>query len=316
MKHIYISSCTQNGGIYHYTFENGSLNFKEKTPLDRPMYTMIYKNRLYALLREIDDKTHFGGIVSFEIESDGSLVNQSEILSTDGIVPCHLDVNKNGIYIVNYLSGNIVKLNEKTVFHSGKGVHPTRQEAPHTHFVCISPDKKRILCTDLGLDKIFLYDENLNESFSVKLPDGKGPRHLCFSGDGKYLYCVNELSNDVSVFEYNNAKPILKGTYKAIPDFNGESTAAAIRVKDGFLYISNRGADTISRFEISGEKLKLLENIHCGGKGPRDFNIIDDYIFCTNEASNNVTVLKLESGKPLLTDVSFEIESPLCAIGG
>lgn len=312
IRDVYISSCKTDGGIYHYLFENGRFIFKQKTLIDRPMYTAIYKNKLYVILREIDTRAHFGGVMSFDMAGDGRLINPSDVCSTDGIVPCHISVDEKGIFIVNYLSGNIVKLNGKTVFHSGKGVHPTRQEAPHTHFVTTSFDKKYVLCTDLGIDTIFLYDENLNECSSVKLPDGNGPRHLCFSEDGKYLYCVNELSNDVSVFDWNGGKPELKASYPALPDFNGESAAAAIRIKGNYLYISNRGADTISRFEIIDDKLDLLENTYCGGKGPRDFNIIDDYIICTNENSNNVTVLKLENGKPVLTDEKLEIDSCLC----
>lgn len=316
MKHIYILSCEKTGGIYHYLFRNGKFQFIEKTPLDRTMYAIIRDNKMYVILREIDTKTHFGGILSFDIAENGSIINPTEIESTNGIVPCHLEVLGNNKYVVNYLSGNIVEIKEKTVTHNGKGTHPTRQEAPHTHYVCTSPDKKYILCTDLGLDTVFIYDTDLEEKFTVKVPDGSGPRHLCFSEDEIYLYCVNELSNDVSVFEWNDGKPILKGTYPALPDFKGESTAAAIRIKDKYLYISNRGADTISRFRIIGEKLELLENTHCGGRGPRDFNIIDDYIICTNENSNDVTILKLENGLPVLTTQKINIDSPLCVIGG
>ncbi|MBQ8649140.1 MAG: lactonase family protein [Clostridia bacterium] len=312
MKHIYIASCVADGGIYHYIFNGGSLTLMDKTELDRPMYMVIRDGKMYVLLREIDSDTHFGGLISFDIDGEGRLVNPSDVINTKGIVPCHLEVTEKGIYVVNYLSGNIVMLPDTVAAHSGKGVHPKRQEAPHTHFTMRSPDKKHILCTDLGIDTVFLYDENLNEQYTAKVPDGCGARHLCFSEDSRYLYCVNELSNDVSVFEYNGGKPILKGTYAAIPDFKGESTAAAIRIKDGYLYISNRGADTISRFKISGEKLTLLENTPCGGKSPRDFGIIDDYIFCTNEQTNNVTVFKLENGKPVSTDISVSVDSPLC----
>lgn len=316
MKHIYILSCEKNGGIYHYLFEYGKFRFVEKTMLDRPMYAIIRNSRMYVILREIDKETNFGGILSFDIDKNGSLINATKIESTNGIVPCHLEVTNNGRYVVNYISGNIVKVGEKTATHSGKGIHPTRQEAPHTHFVCCSPDKKDILCTDLGLDKIFVYDENLNEKYYVRLPDGSGVRHLCFSSDGKYLYCVNELSNDVSVVWWNKGEPILKGTYSAIPEYTGESTSAAIRINGDYLYVSNRGADTISRFKIIGDRLELLENTDCGGKGPRDFDIIDNYIICTNENSNDVTVLKLENGKPILIDEKIEMGHPLCVIGG
>lgn len=313
MRDIYILSCAEDGGIYRYGFQNGELIFKDKTPLDRPMYAIKRDNKMLVILRETESENHFGGFLSFDIAEDGSLVNKSDIVSTKGIVPCHLEADGD-VYVVNYLSGNIVKLPEKVVTHSGKGVHPTRQTAPHTHFVCLSPDKNRILCTDLGLDTIFLYDRDLTEKFSVKVPEGSGARHLCFSKCGKYLYCVNELSNDISVFEYNDGNPKILGTYKALPDYTGQSTAAAIRIKDEYLYISNRGADTISRFKIDGEKLILLENTDCGGVGPRDFEIIDNHIICTNEQSDSVTVLNLVDGKPLLTNSKIEIKAPLCVL--
>lgn len=316
IKHIYFLSCRTNGGIFHYLFENGKFQFVEKVTLDRPMYATIKDNKLYVILREIETVTHFGGLLSFDIDKKGKLINPTQIESTKGIVPCHLDVVDNNKFVVNYLSGNITKVGEKTVTHNGTGVHPTRQEAPHTHFVCSSADKKYILCTDLGLDKIFVYDKDLNEKYNIKMPDGSGPRHLVFSNDKRYLYCVNELSNDVSVIEWNRGDPTCKGTYPAIPYFKGESTAAAIRINGDYLYVSNRGADTISRFKIINEKLELLENTCCGGKGPRDFTIVDGYIICTNEISDSVTVLKLENGKPILTNEKLEIDSPLCVIGG
>lgn len=314
MKNIYILSCKTDGGIYHYLFKEGKFQFVEKTTLDRPMYAIIRDDKMYVILREIETTNHFGGLISFDIDAKGNLINPTDIESTNGIVPAHLEVVDSSKFVVNYLSGNIVKLGEKIVTHIGSGVHPTRQEAPHTHYVSASPDKKYIVSTDLGLDKIFVYDQNLKEKHTVKLPDGSGPRHLCFGDDGKYLYCVNELSNDVSVLEWNNGEPILKGTYSAIPEFCGESTAAAIRIKENYLYVSNRGANTISRFEIKGKKLELLDNTYCGGKGPRDFDIIDDYIVCTNENDNTVTVLKLENGMPVLTSEKIEIGSPLCVL--
>jgi hypothetical protein len=37
-------------------------------------------------------------------------------------------------------------------------------------------------------------------------------------------------------------------------------------------------------------------------------------MICTNENSGNVTVLKLENGKPVLTDEMLKIGSPLCVL--
>ena len=54
MNHIYISSCVPDGGIFHYTFENGVLTQQDFTPLDSPMYTIIRDGKLHVILREAD----------------------------------------------------------------------------------------------------------------------------------------------------------------------------------------------------------------------------------------------------------------------
>jgi len=134
MKHIYISSCDKTGGIYHYILKNGKLEFSDKTPLDRPMYTVIYNNKLYVILRETDENTHFGGVMSFDIANDGKLKNPSKTVSTNGICPCHLAVAQNDVYVVNYLSGNITSISRKIDTHNGKGENLPRQDMAHTHY--------------------------------------------------------------------------------------------------------------------------------------------------------------------------------------
>ena len=309
MKHIYITTCSKDGGVYHYTFADKKLTFCEKLPLDRAMYTVIKGKTAYILLRDTGNGE--GGLVKYRISDSGVLENPNTIKTSHGIVPCHLCVKDNDVYLVNYLSGNVVKMPDKTVTHSGAGVNLPRQDAPHTHFVCASPDGKYILCTDLGLDTVFVYDGELNEVSKAKVPDGSGCRHLCFGEDGRLVYCVNELSNDVSVFSFDSGKMNLLDTYKAIPNFKGKSTAAAIRLYNGFLYVSHRGADCISRFKVVGDGLELLENTPCGGADPRDFDITDNVMFCANEGGS-IGILNLENSKPVLED-SIELSGdPLC----
>lgn len=119
----------------------------------------------------------------------------TKIENTLGKCPCHLAVDGSDVYVVNYLSGNIVKNFKRVLSHSGKGVNLPRQDMPHTHFACFSPDKTYVLCCDLGLDTIFIYDRDLNEVSFTKVPNGYGVRHLTFSKDGKYIYAVNELGS-------------------------------------------------------------------------------------------------------------------------
>jgi 6-phosphogluconolactonase len=300
--------------VYHYTLENEKLTFCEKVALDKPMYIATEGKKAYVILKETYPDTKFGSVISFDIDENGRLVNPTKPISSMGIVPCHLSVSEGDVYLVNYLSGNVVKVPDTVSEHSGRGPHPTRQTEAHTHFVSPSPDGKYILCTDLGTDSIITYTRDLERVSAVKVPDGYGARHLAFSDDGKLVYCVNELVSSVSVFDYDDGRLTYLNTYDCLPDIKGNNTAAAIRVKGKYLYISNRGADTVTRFEIEGECLRLIDNTPCGGKNPRDFLIVDDLMFCTNEFTDDVTVLKLKDGKPELTDVKLSMTNPLCVI--
>lgn len=316
MTNIYIASCVKGGGIYHYTLsENNVLDFCEKTTLDEPMYMIIRNEKMYILLRQPDEKTNFSGELSIDIDGTGKLFAPSRIISTKGVVACHLEVSDDNIYAVNYVSGSVIKLPDTLVTHSGHGLHKVRQAAPHTHFVHASPDGKYILVTDLGLDKIFVYDKDLKLVSEVSIPSGHGPRHLAFSSDGKIVYCVNELGSSVSILSYSDGKLNLKNTISALPkDFSGDNISAAIRIKDNYLYVSNRGHNSISVFEIKDSyNIVLKECVDCGGNSPRDFNIIDDVLICTNEKSDNVTVFKLNNYIPeIISESELNIPSPLC----
>lgn len=311
---FYIASCDKEGGIYCFEYKDGGLIRKQFVPHDRPMYLAFKNNKCYAVLR-----APFGndesGIISFDILSDGTLTNKSEIVSTKGVVGCHLAVTESNVYVANYLSGNVFKTPDVTVTHSGKGVHPIRQDAPHTHCTVITPDQKYLCVADLGLDKIFVYDLNLKEVSSVKLPDGMGPRHIIFTEDGKTAYCVCELSNDIAVFDYCDGKLEYITKVNVLPkDFKGENTAAAIRIKDDFIFVSNRGHNSISVLEKK-DKIPVLKNTYgCGGIGPRDFNIFVNTLVCTNENSGDVTFFEVENGELKPLPVKLNLKTPLCVI--
>lgn len=316
MKHIYILSCERNGGIYHYLFDEGAFSFVDKTPLDRPMYAVIKNNKFYVILREVNRVNRFGGILAFDISENGKLLNPTRIESTNGIVPCHLDVIDNDIFIVNYLSGNLVKLGKKTVIHSGKSVHPTRQEASHTHFVCNTPEKDYVMCTDLGLDKVFIYTKELTKVSETSVKDGCGPRHIVFSEKGFYAFVACELSSTIEMFNYSNGNLRYVNSFNCLPkDFNGESTVAAIRRKGNNIYVSNRGHNSISVFDFNMGTLESKGNVLCHGKSPRDINIIGDYMFSANELSNNVTIFKIsDDGLLQKFDNEIEVPSPVCVL--
>ena len=168
--------------------------------------------------------------------------------------------------------------------HTGHGVHTGRQEAPHTHFIAPSPDRRFLLSTDLGLDSIFVYDEGLNVRSIAHVPAGQGVRHLAYADDGMTVFAANELGSTVSMFTYHDGQLTLRQTIPVL-FHEYENMPAAIRVRGEYVYVSNRGDDSISCLHWDQSGMELCSVTPCSGCWPRDFEIIENTIFCTNVLS-------------------------------
>lgn len=308
---IYIASCVETGGIYHYKLQNGKLTLVDMTPMDRPMYMVMQERKMYIVLRAPFADSNDSGVVVYDVDAEGKLVNPSDIMSTKGQVACHICVDGEEIYCANYTSGSTIKLPDNLVQHAGKGVHPNRQEGPHVHFVGLTPDKKYICATDLGLDTIFLYNRDMTLHSQAKVPAGHGVRHLVFSDDGKWLFAANELKSTLSLFAYEEGKLTHMDVCSTLPEtFTGTNLVSAIRFKEGLVYVSNRGHDSVAVICPVNGKLHLVEIVPCGGKTPRDMDFAGDYLICTNMDSNTITVLN--SYHDFAVTHTVEVEAPLC----
>ena len=314
MNTLYIAACDKEGGIYRFEIKNdGSLTKKDFTPMNMPMYLVARDGKMHILLKEFSNNSSESGYISFKIGEDGSLSEPSEIISTGGEVACHIFADENAVYAVNYVSGSVSKVGEKVVVHSGSGPHPTRQTSPHTHFVGETPDGKNLLVTDLGNDSVYIYDKELNEKDRFCVPSGEGARHLVFSDDGEYLFVANELGSSVSVFKVSEGKYRLIQTVSTLPkEFNEFNLVAAIRFDGGKVYVSNRGHNSIAVYDFREGTLFLNGIYSCGGNFPRDFIISGDFIICTNERGNSVSVLSKKDMSVLYVEEG--IPSPLCAL--
>ena len=311
---FYIASNDPNGGIYECELLGNELSVLGLAKCSQPMYLAINERRLYAVLFAPFRGSNESAITSFEIDDDGLLGESTGIVPTNGVSVCHLHIGQD-VYVVNYSSGNVVLLPNKVVSHSGSSIHPTRQTGPHTHMITPTPDGKFLAVCDLGLDKIIVYDKLLNKISEVQMPLGHGPRHITFSKCGCYAYCANELESTVSSLEYKDGVLTLIDTVESItPEQKPTNLAAAIRLCGDKLYVSHRGVDVISEFLVDGPKLTHLRQIPCYGKAPRDFIVHNGLLICTNEKSNNVTIVDIKT-EALLSELK-DISAPLCVIEG
>jgi 6-phosphogluconolactonase len=312
----------------------------------RPVFITLHPNRrfLYAVSRPTAvDRTNMGVALAYSIDAKTGSLTLLNSFSTRGIDPAYVVADRTGanLLVANFGSnaGNgcvavfpIKKdgsLKEASDFieYSGKGVHPQRQQGPHSHAINVSPDNRFAFVADLGLDKIFIYRFDAekgkltpNDPSYAPLPPGAGPRQFVFHPNGKFFYVVNELQSTLTTFTYSAGSLKQTQIISTLPaGFKGTNTAATLHVHPNghFLYASNRGADDISVYSIAPEgTLTLVESVPTQGKTPGNFAIdpTGSWLVVANQSSDALVLFGIDSltGRLTATGQTFEIGTPSC----
>ncbi|KRM12148.1 lactonase family protein [Paucilactobacillus suebicus] len=324
----------KNGeGVYVASFDSKTGHLTTPSAyikkIGSPTYLAVSKDN-YAYL--IDDHADQSGVAAYELNSEEPrLINENIKVGTS---PAHvmLDEQRQLIFASNYHMGkiNVYRINQdKTiseideVVHQGNGPRP-EQESSHVHFTALTPDR-RVVAVDLGNDTLTTYDVTeegkLKLVQTLELPDGYGPRHLVFNEKEPIAYLLGELSSQVSALKYNESDGSfsLVSSVSTIPTtWTAHNGAAAIRISNDqrFLYVSNRGFNSVTVFAINRDGLKLTEiqQISSEGDFPRDFNLdlTNNFILLVNQNTSNGTIYKRNSENGKLTLVEKNIVTPEC----
>ncbi len=265
-----------------------------------------------------------GGVSAFAVEDRKTgalrLLNYKEskgrgpsYVSVDNTGRYVLDANYGGGYVEVYSLAADGSLDQQTAFveHTGSSVHPQRQTKPYAHWIRTDPTNSFGLVADLGTDHIVVYrfDEKTgklaaNEPPFFKVNGGSGPRHLAFHPNGRWLYGAQELSNEVVAFNWDSGKGTLTQfqAVKTLPaDYKEPSSAAEIAVRnDGkFLYVSNRGHDSIATYSIDARtgELTLRQRVPSRGKVPRYFTFDPSgkWLIVSNQEGGSLTVFAVDA---------------------
>jgi 6-phosphogluconolactonase len=353
---VYVGTYTGKGseGIYACRFdpatgESSSLDLAAAT--DNPSFLEVDPSGrfLYAVNELITFHNEPTGAVSaFAIDRESGALKLLQQVASLGREPAHVSLDQSARFLMvanydnNYNSGNVAvfrigndgRLGPHSAFvqYSGSGVHPVRQAGPHAHAMQVTHDNRFALVADLGLDKLLVYRfDAATGSLTpgspefVKMDPGAGPRHVAFAPSGRFVYLVNELASTVTVLVYESGPGTLqrKQTISTLwKDFVGENTAAEIAVDAGgrFLYVSNRGEDSIVSFTIDPDNGSLtpLERVSSGGKTPRHFAIdpTGKWLFAANQDSNDIKLFQVDPGSGRLkeTSRSLPVASPACVL--
>lgn len=216
---------------------------------------------------------------------------------------------------------------------SGSGPNTSRQAGPHAHSVYTDAVSRFVYCCDLGTDNIWIYKDDAEHGAidvasvgTAKAPPGAGPRHLAFHPNGRFVYVNNEMGLTVSVFKRDANSGALSPiqVISTLPEGTAHAASTAeiaIHLSGKWLYVSNRGEDTIATYAIGRDgKLTWIENAKAVVVMPRGFAIdpTGRWLVAGGQNDNRIAVLEIDrkTGRLSPTDQSEAVGSPVCVIFG
>jgi 6-phosphogluconolactonase len=351
-QRVYVGTYTDKDskGIYAFRFdpasgEAGPVELAAETP--SPSFLVVDKGGRY--LYAVNELPVFngnmaGGVTVFAIDGTTGKLNQLQQVSSAGADPAHVSIDASGkfLLVANYSSGSVAvfpigadgKLGERTSFfqNTGSSVNKERQSNPHAHEIAAVAGNQYVLVADLGTDELLAFKfDGATGSLTpakpkgFKVTPGSGPRHFAVSPSGRYVYLVNEMANTVNVlwFDEKSGKMRLEQSIPTLPvGFGGANTTAEIAVDHAgkFLYVSNRGEESIAVFAIAADdgKLRLVDRTPTGGKQPRHFTFDPSgkWMLVENQESDNITVFAVDpaTGKLTRWKTTLSVSSPVCLV--
>ena len=211
------------------------------------------------------------------------------------------------------------------------GPHPTEQNVSHPHHIPIAPDGKFFIVPDKGYDRTYVFSVNgagkiePSAQASVVAQPGAAPRHLAFHPTAPFAYQCNEINSTVTTFGYDAATGRLDELeiQTTLPaDFSGRNSTAEIMVANSgrFVYVSNRGHNSIAIFAVDGGtgKLTPVGWEPTQGSQPRffAFDPSGSFLYAANQASHTIVTFRVDQERGTLTPTGqvIELGSPVSIV--
>ena len=351
-EYIYAGTFEGEGseGLYVFEFNREDYSLRHiQTVTDRvgPNFQAIHPNKqvLYSVGDDpFIEAEPYGTLSAYQINQEVGTLELINEQSVQGRGTAHVSVDPMGefVYVSNYTGGNVVMfriLEDSGVGeaidsqeHEGSSINENRQNGPHVHQAVPSADGRFLYVSDLGIDKIMIYEIEREEGKLVpaatpwfESEPGSGPRHLALHPNGEFAYSNEELSVTVSALSVDEDTGALSQIQRLsmLPeDVERDDTMSGADIhvsQDGrYLYASVRGENLLSVYEIdqaSGE-LALVEHVSTEGDHPRNFMVDEkgEFVIVANRDSDHLVVFdrNTKTGKLHFTGTEAEVPIAVC----
>jgi 6-phosphogluconolactonase len=346
---VYVGTYTRDGRsdgvqVFRRDASTGKLSFRSKVSEVDPSFLAFDPSRRFLFATSEGLTADDGAVVSFAIDPQTGDLNPINRQPTHGGEPCHLCTDPSGAFLLvaNHENGTVAVFPvdadgrlapaSDVVEHHGSGPGPT-QTGPHAHHVTFDPSGRRVLVTDKGIDQVMIYTLDANQGKLVpndppsgRIHAGAAPRHLAFGADGNFAYVCGEADMTLAACSYDPRAGRLEEfqTLPTVPEVrDGYSTAeVAVAPSGTFVYVSNRGHDSIAMFGIepSTGRLSPLGTVPTGGRTPRNFAIdpTGQVLYAANQDSDTIVHFSIDpvSGRLEPNGEVTQVGAPVCILFG
>jgi 6-phosphogluconolactonase (cycloisomerase 2 family) len=245
-----------------------------------------------------------------------TLLNQMDCQGNNP-VDCALDPTERFLVVGNYGSGAVAVMplepdgrlspvSQLITLTGTPGPDPVHQASSHPHAVIFDPGGHYVIVPDKGFDKTFLFrftDGRLEptKQAAIESKSGAAPRHTIFHPSLPILYVNNELDSTVTVFDWNGGLVTEAQVISTIPNgHDGRNTTAEIATSPcgRYLYVSNRGQDSVVLFHVTPDTGRLTYGgfTSTGGKRPRFFTLdpTAERLYAANQDSDDITGFRID----------------------
>ena len=326
--HVYLSIAGENRiAIYTLDTASGAIDLQEDVAVSGspgPLALSPCGDYLYAGLRSSRE------IASFHVDASTRHLTHLRTIQLDADT-CYIAPDKTGRFLLSaYYGAGKVTVHaiggDKTV--QGEPIQ-TVETAPHAH--CIETDaSNRFVYVPHTMPRNAIYQFHFDEETGrlTENPVGHlspkepiGPRHYCLDAHKPLLYCSDEQGSSASVYAVDETEGSLSHlqTLSTLPaDFEGDNTCAQIHITPNgkFLYVTNRGHDSIAGFAIDEESGQLTAIGHqLTEPTPRVFNIDEtgSLLFAGGQGSGKLATYRIDGGSGELSPLAIYAvgESPM-----
>jgi len=262
------------------------------------------KTGLFASLRPE------GKLVAFRIDPRAGTLTHLNTVEA-GPDPAQLSTDKEGRFLLSayYVAG---KVTVHAIEEGGSlGSQPVQSvpTAEKAHAILLDRENRFAFVPHTGPNAIFQFAFNAKTGelmpgspARLATPENTGPRHIAFHPRLDIAYVSNEQGGSVTAYRFEKASGSLQAmqTVTTLPNGFSERNACAeikIHPTGRFLYVSNRGHDSIARFQVderSGELTALGQT--STEKTPRSFDLDPSgkFLYVCGEATDRIAAYHVD----------------------